>query len=73
MSIENMSQRLASGETIQATNPDNGLQFDVVPHSSLLGGYQTYDIYVNGQHRQCACVPVDCIDEWASGIEERGK
>ncbi len=73
MSIKDMCQRLAGGETIQAINPDNGLQFDVGPYPFAPKGYQAYDIYVNGQHVNSACVPHDCIEEWASGIDERQK
>jgi hypothetical protein len=73
MSIKDMCQRLAGGETIQAVNPDNDLQFDVEPYPIAPEGYQSYNIYVNGKHVNSACVPADAIEEWASGINERQK
>ncbi len=72
MSIKDMYHRLVSGETIQAVNPDNGLQFDVEPYPMAPEGYQSYDIYVSGKRVNSACVPADAIEEWASGIDERG-
>lgn len=73
MTVQNMYQRLKSGEEIPVTNPDNGRDFSIRPeywHGIVLG----YSVVVNGRAvrgNKGLMLDREEVEAWAEDLEER--